>query len=529
MRKNLRGVWAAIGVLVLSAILGGLYGPRVQATTDDGEMQEAIRSFTKVYAIIEQNFADPINPDTAIYNGAIPGMLRTLDPHSNFFDERAFNQLREEQSGHYYGVGMQIGPREGRVVVIAPFPDSPAYLAGLRPGDIIFKVDDTLTEGLNTSQVANLLKGPKGTVVHVQILREGLAEPLAVTITRAEIPHLSVDFFTEIQPGIGYVRLTSFNETTKEEMNTALEKLGGNRLNGLILDLRNNPGGLLNAAVSVSEIFLTKNQLIVSQQGRVLRERPYYANTTHNRIDVPMVVLVNRLSASASEIVSGALQDHDRALIVGETTFGKALVQTVYPLSYSTGMALTTARYYTPSGRLIQRDYSGVSLYNYYTGNHPNSTREIHRTDSGRTVLGGGGIAPDYEISTPSLNPFQAELVRRVILFPLEIGVGDFTKRYLAQNGDVTEDFVVDEEVLTKFRSYLAEKNIRYSEVDIQENLGWIQNRIKKEIFTSVFGLNEGRQVAIQADPVVQDAIDILPQARDLLENTRRLLAEQSR
>ena len=530
MRSTQRGIWAALGVLILSAVLGGLYGPRVRATTaPDDEMQTAIRDFTKVYAIIEQNYADPINPDKAIFRGAIPGMLRTLDPHSSFFDASAFNRLREEQSGHYFGVGMQVGPREGHVVVISPFPDSPAYKAGLRPGDIIHKVDETLVKGMTTSQVATLLKGPKGTVVHVEVLREGHADPVAVVITRDEIPHYSVDFFTEIRPGIGYVRLTSFNETTEEEMNDAIEKLGGNNLNGLIFDLRNNPGGLLNAAVAVSEMFLTKNQLIVSQQGRALRERPYYADTTHNRVDVPLVVLVNRASASASEIVSGALQDHDRALIVGETTFGKALVQTVYPLSYNTGMALTTARYYTPSGRLIQRDYSSISLYDYYTNNQANGSREVHRTDNGRTVLGGGGISPDIEIPTVELNKFQLELMRRVIIYPLEIGVGDFAQRYLARNGDVSKDFEVDETVLTAFRRYLTEKNFSYTEVDIQDNLAWIKNRIKREIFTSVFGLNEGRKVAVEDDNQILGALKILPQAKDLLEKTRRQLAERQR
>ena len=530
MVQGQRGFWAAVGVLLLSTILGGLYGPRVQASAADGdELKDVVRQFTSVLATIEQNYADPVNPDIAIYRGAIPGMLRTLDPHSSFFDEAAFTRLREDQSGRYYGVGMQVGPRDGQVVVIVPFPDTPAYEAGLRPGDIIRQVDDTVTEGMNTSQIAALLKGPRGTVVRVSILRQGHDTPLEFTITRAEIPHYSVDLSFEPKAGVGYIRLTNFNETTVEEIRKALKQLGENRLNGLILDLRGNPGGLLKAAVSVSEMFLPKNEKIVTQAGRVQRERPYYSGGTAGRIDVPLVVLVNRSSASASEIVSGALQDHDRALIVGETTFGKALVQTVYPLSAGTGMALTTARYYTPSGRLIQRDYSSISRFDYFSGQNETQEREIYRTDGGRPVYGGGGILPDHELETPKLNEFQENLLRRVVLFPAEAGVGDFSRQYLASNGDISEDFEVDEIVLQEFRAFLRERNVPYTEIDISTNREWIANRIRKEVFISVFGLIEGRKIAVSDDPQVIRALELLPEAAALLEGSTRQLAEQKR
>ena len=527
MVQGRRGFWAAIGVLVLSTVLGGIYGPRVQASAADGdEFKDVVEKFTRVLALIEENYADPVNADQAIYRGAIPGMLRTLDPHSTFFDEASFTRLREEQSGRYYGVGMQVGPRDGQVVVIVPFPGSPAYEAGLRPGDIIHKVDETLTEGMNTSQVATLLKGPRGTVVHVSVLRQGHETPVEVTITRAEIPHYSVDLSFEPKPGIGYVRLTSFNENTEEEIRTAIKQLGGNRLNGLILDLRGNPGGLLKAAVAVSEMFLPKNEKIVTQSGRVQRERTYYSSGTADRIDVPLVILVNRSSASASEIVSGALQDHDRALVVGETTFGKGLVQTVYPLSSGTGMALTTAHFYTPSGRLIQRDYSSVSLYDYFTGDRKTQEREIFRTDGGRPVYGGGGILPDHELETPELNSFQEDMLRRVILYPFEAGVGDFSRHYLANNGDVGRDFEADRVVLQEFRSFLSERNVPFTEIDLDNNREWIANLIKKEVFISVFGVTEGREIALSADPQVQRALDLLPEAAALLEDKRRQVAE---
>lgn len=528
MRATQRGLLLAVAVLALASLLGGLYGPRVQATVaGDSEVNQAIETFTKVYAIVEQNYADPVDPELAIYQGAIPGMLRSLDPHSNFFDPRSFTVLREEQSGAYYGVGMTVAPRDGRTIVIAPFVDSPAYKAGLRPGDVIYRVDDTLTEGLNTSEVADLLKGPKGTTVRVTILREGHEEPLEFSIVRDEIPRLSVENYFELQPRIGYVRLASFNENTHEELMDALEVLGEDNLEGLVLDLRSNPGGLLTEAVAVADLFLDKGQLIVSHRGRSQRERPYYATRGNEGREFPLVVLIDRATASAAEIVAGAIQDHDRGLIVGESSFGKGLVQTVYPLSHNTGLALTTARYYTPSGRLIQRDFSTVSLYNYYySQNRAAVESDVHSTDSGRTVFGGGGITPDVEV-VQQLNPFQEELFRRLILYPFEVGVGDFVQRYLAQQGNVAKDFTVDDEVLTQFRLFLTERNVSYTETDIQDNLDWVKLRIKKEVFTSVFGRDEGQRVAIAGDPQVQRAVELLPQARELAENARRIIARR--
>ncbi|MFQ5662566.1 MAG: S41 family peptidase [Terriglobia bacterium] len=531
MRASQRGIWLAVAVVALSAVLGGIYGPRVQATvTGDSEIQQAIRNFTKAYAIIEQKYAEPVDPDRAIFQGAIPGMLRSLDPHSSFFDARSFSLLREEQTGHYYGVGMTVAPRDGRTIVLAPFVGSPAYKVGLRPGDVIYRVDGTPTENLTTSEVADMLKGPKGTVVRVQVLREGHDEPLEFLITRDEIPRLSVEYHFALRPGIGYVRLASFNENTDKELIQALNALGGTSLEGLILDLRGNPGGLLTEGVAVADMFLAQNQLIVSHRGRSQRERRYYATQGNRGRQFPLVVLIDRFSASAAEIVAGAIQDHDRGLVVGETSFGKGLVQTVYPLSQSTGLALTTARYYTPSGRLIQRDFTAVSLYNYYYAqNRENNNYDAYTTDSGRTVYGGGGITPDVEVPRSELNPFQEKLVRKLILYPWNVGVGDFAKRYLARHPDISQDFEVDESVLNEFRAYLQERNLPYTEPDIQENLDWIKIKVKKELFTSVFGRDQGYRVAIGGDPQVQRAIEVLPQAKALADDARRTLARQQK
>ena len=529
MGKGQRGAWLAVAVVVLSAVLGGLYGPRVEATAaGDASPDVSIRKFTRVYSIVEENYADPVDPDKAIYQGAIPGMLRTLDPHSSFFDARSFRLLREDQSGHYYGVGMQVAPRGDQTIVVAPFVGSPAFKAGLRPGDVIYRVDGVPTTGLSTSEVADMLKGPKGTVVRVEVLREGQEEPLKFSITRDEIPRLSVEYFFELKPGVGYIKLVGFNETTHEEIADAVDKLGGDKLQGLILDLRENPGGLLTEGVAVADMFLDKNQLVVSHKGRNQRPRNYYATRGSQGREFPLVVLINRFTASAAEIVAGAIQDHDRGLIVGETSFGKGLVQTVVPLSDNTGLALTTARYYTPSGRLIQRDYSSVSLYNYYYGTkNGNNNHEVFSTDGGRTVYGGGGITPDFEASSPELNTFQQELIRKGVFYPFDPGVGDFAKRYLARHGDVKQDFEVDANVMDEFRKFLTEKNVRYTEPDMQDNAAWIKLKIKKETVTSVFGRDEGARIAVLADPQVQRGVELLPEAKALRENVRRQMAQK--
>src|SRR6201984_2500976 len=264
MKPERRGMFLIIGVLLLSAVLGGIYGPNVRATTASADdYQTSVRDFTRVLDVGPANYAAPLHIDKAVYQGSIPGMLRVLDPHSNFFDARQFALLREDQRGKYYGVGMVVAPDENHTVVMAPYVGAPAYNAGLRPGDVIVKVDDKATDGLSTTEVADLLKGPKGTVVKITVAREGYTDPLTFTVTRGEIPRHSVDIAFMLKPGIGYVRLSSFNETTDHEIADALRQLNANNLDGLILDMRGNPGGLLNEAVAVGDMFLEKNQLIV--------------------------------------------------------------------------------------------------------------------------------------------------------------------------------------------------------------------------------------------------------------------------
>jgi carboxyl-terminal processing protease len=521
-----RALFLVVFILVTCGFLGIVFGQKINpsaAPGGDSDVRDSLRQFTTVYDVVEQNYAEPVNPDKAIYNGAIPGMLHVLDPHSNFFDPKAYSLLREDQRGKYYGVGMTVGPRNNKVIVIAPFVGTPAYRAGIRPGDIIAAVDGKPTDNMSTGDVADLLKGPKGTTVHITILREGADKPLEFAVVRDEIPRYSVDLHFLIKPGIGYMHVSGFNETTEHEVADALDQMGD--LKGLILDLRQNPGGLLNEGVGVAYKFLHKGQLIVSHHGRSSPEKRYTAAHGNGGRDYPLVVLVNRGTASAAEIVAGAIQDHDRGLIVGETTFGKGLVQTVYPLSENTGLALTTAKYYTPSMRLIQRDYANVSLYDYYYNreseeNAHNATREVKLTDSGRTVYGGGGITPDEKIEAVKSNKFQDSLLQHYAFF-------NFAKHY-AVTHHPAKSFEVDDVVLLDFRKFLDEEKVPYTEADLLQNDAWVRSSIKSEIFVDVFGQEEGLKVRAETDPQVTKALEFLPKAKSLAENARKIVAERT-
>ena len=353
--RTRRTLFFVLVLFVTCGFVGVVVNQRVgaQSSTDESTLRDNLRSFTTVYDLVEQNYAEPITGDKAekaIYDGAIPGMLRVLDPHSSFYDPKAYAKMREDQHGKYYGVGMLIQPQVlggvQRIVVVAPYEGTPSYKAGIRPGDIIAAVNGKPTDNMTSEDVANVLKGPKSTHVQVTIEREGQAKPLIFDLVRDEIPNPSIDLAYIIKPGIGYVHIRDFQETTGRELSDALDNFGD--LHGLVLDLRSNPGGLLSEAVAVCDKFLQKGQVIVSQRGRAFPEQVYRATRGNGGHDYPIVVLVNHGTASAAEIVSGALQDHDRAIIAGETTFGKGLVQTVYPLSEDTGLALTTYHYYTP-------------------------------------------------------------------------------------------------------------------------------------------------------------------------------------
>jgi carboxyl-terminal processing protease len=523
-----RALFTLFLFFTVCAVVGTVMQRKVgaQSSQDESQIRDSLKTFTDVYALVEQNYAEPINgdkADTAIYDGAIPGMLRVLDPHSNFYDPKSYAKMREDQRGHYYGVGMVIQQQANKVYVITPYENTPSFRAGIRPGDVISAIDGKSADGMSSDLVAKSLKGPKGTHVQVTMIREGQPKPLVFDLVRDEIPHPSVDLAYEIKPGVGYVHLTQFQETTAQEVEDAVD--GFSNLHGLVFDLRNNPGGLLSQAVEVCDHLLAKGQTIVSQRGRAYPDQVYTATHGNDGKTFPIVILVNRNTASAAEIVSGALQDHDRALIVGETTFGKGLVQTVYNLSENTGLALTTYHYYTPSGRLIQRNYTGVSLYDYYY-NHAGASaadstnREVKMTDSGRTVYGGGGITPDEKAEAPKSNDFQDELIYKAAFF-------HFAAHYLA-NRSVDKNFQVDDAVLTDFKQFLTSQNINWTDNDINGVSDWLKVSIRQYIITSQFGQLQGLRAMADWDPMIQKALSFLPEAQALEDNAHKVLAQKA-
>ena len=530
MANRLRFLFIVPAIILGCSIVGGVYGPGLtsaSAASSEDDTRTAVESFSKVYALVERNFADPVTGDKAVYKGAIPGMLRTLDPHSNFFDPRDFQLLREDQRGHYFGVGMQIGPSRsgnGKTIVISPFPGSPAYKAGIRPGDSILAVDDKTTDKLTLTEIADLLKGPRGTRVKVTIGREGSETPLTFQLVRDEIPRKTVQDAFWIKPGIAFLEVDSFNENTSHEVEDNLKKLGEGNVKGLVLDLRNNPGGLLNEGVAVAGRFLQKGQTIVSHRGRASAEKPYVAKSGNGGHDYPIVVLVNRYSASAAEIVAGALQDHDRAWILGDNTFGKGLVQTVYPLSENTGLALTTARYYTPSGRLIQRDYSHISFYDYYFRKDTDTKNlmDAKSTDSGRTVYGGGGISPDEKFVEPKLDAFQIDLLRRKYAF------FNFVSRYLGtHDAKLPKGWTPDPVIVEDFHRYLLDQKVEFTEADFAQHQDWIKEQIRLHMYQSTFGMDDARQLTVENDSEVAKAVEAMPKASALLQQVKRVIAQR--
>jgi carboxyl-terminal processing protease len=502
-----------------ATLFGGFYGNRLFGAPTPTELHKRLKEYTDLLSAVTAWSAEDMSSDKFVYS-SIDGMLRTLDPHTSFLEPKEYSEMQDRQKGTFYGLGILVTKRNDQVTVITPLEGTPAARLGIRAGDVISEVEGVATEDLPLDDVVKRLKGPKGTTVHIKIVRVGMKEPIPLTIVRAAIPTNSISNVLMIRPGVGYIRIKDFTSTTVRELDEALEKLHGEGMKKLVLDLRQNPGGLLDAAVGVSDHFLQKGQMIVYTKGRTPDSaQDYVAPGKHEPIDVPVIVLVNRGSASASEIVAGAIQDHDRGLVVGETSWGKGLVQSVYTLQYGAGLALTTSKYFTPAGRNIQRDYS--SFYDYYVADEgedqpevPLSQREQFKTATGRVVYGGGGITPDVIVKPP-------QLTRTTQLLEVRSAIFNYAVDYAARHPDLTKEVAVTPAIVDDFVRYAAEKEIAPIE-EIREALQkpddrkYVERALKAEIVAAKFGFDASYPYRLQGDAQVEKALELFPEAQKL-------------
>src|SRR5580765_3511480 len=529
--RRYRPLPAVLFAILVSALVGGFFG-RSALATDDNKVTEHYRAFSAALSAIETNYIDKVDSDNVVY-GAVRGMLGTLDPHSSFFSPKEYAQMRERQEGRYYGIGVSIQAIDGDITAMQVFEQSPAYKKGIRRGDVMANVEGEDTKGWTVDQAMRKLRGPKGTTVYVGVRRRGFPEMIKFELVRDEVYIPTVPAYFMIDDSTAYIRMQDFGENTDRDVKHALRDLASKGMRRLLFDIRGNPGGPLDQAIKVANEFLPKGRMIVSTHGRVPNSDAEYRATEDGEFtEMPIVALANRNSASASEIVTGALQDHDRAYIVGETTFGKALVQSVYRISGNAGLALTTAHYYTPSGRLIQRpwdasfdEYLSYSLRDQ-DANKPHNPSALKHTDAGRPVYSGGGIEPDKRIAGPieGFNPgrFGRMLYARSV-------VPNYAQKYAAE-GDarvamrgtgrktVKPNFVVDDAMMADFREQLKTDKIKIDEDAFAKDLDFIKAMIRFDIDNAVFGVADARRHLIGVDPQAQSGLTMFAEAQKLTE-----------
>jgi carboxyl-terminal processing protease len=548
MRPTRLGVFAFV-LLAGGAALGGVFGPR--ALAGGSRLSDQLRLYTAIVGSIEENYAEEVKSERLV-SFSIREMLRTLDPHSNFFEAKEYTSLQERQKGQYYGLGITVQSVDGNITVVSPFEGTPAHRLGIRAGDVISRIEAEDARGMTIDDAVKRLRGAKGTPVNITILRQDYEEPLEFTVIRDAIPLHSVPYSFMVSKTVGYVRLTDFNETTacrpgegpdcERELERALKGLQKKGATSVLLDVRDNPGGLLDQSFAVSNLFLKKGQLVVFTRGRTKRDESNYITESESPwVNLPLVVLTSRHSASASEIVAGAIQDHDRGLLVGETTFGKGLVQTIMPLRNVRGYALslTTARYYTPSGRSIQRDYGSTALEDYYSPRDRKACDQgggdAKLTDAGRKVYGGDGITPDYCVEAETPSKFVSTLIGRqaVLNFAKKFeasegaggaqiaGTGSRSKGLAEGLRFIGRDFTVDDGVWANFRAFLDARKIAYTDAELEANREPLARLILEEVLRQVFGEGEARRRTMAWDPQVKKALEVIPRAELLLKDPR--------
>ncbi|HLL72064.1 MAG TPA: S41 family peptidase [Pyrinomonadaceae bacterium] len=569
MKKRLGLIIAAL-VVVVAAVGGGVVSRRAEQRIVTGTSADADaiieHDYKEVLSLISNEYADEIDYEKAS-QAAIQGMLSTLDPHSTFFTRADYDKLKQDHDSEFYGIGVTILRHRDGVYVQSPVANTPAARAGLRYGDRIAEVDGKDAREWTSEQVSKAVRGERGEPVNIKVERAGELAPLYFTIYRDAVSQPSVRTAYMIRPGTGYVALTGgFTNTTSDELENAIKRLKDEGLRQLVLDLRNNPGGLLKESINVASQFLPRGQTIVSVRGRGEYGTPQtFENTAYDPEDFPLVVLVNRNSASASEIVAGAIQDYGRGYLVGETTFGKGLVQRVFSLEYGTGLTLTTQKYYTPYGRSIQRDYSNGSLYDYYvrhdaddepqpsapraptlaatpnahatTTLEPTPTPTPHpptgpavKTAAGRVFYGGGGITPDIEVKPLDVSsPVRGRIFEAAFQFTRQLVAGQIpglesyrVEKTLYGQFPRPTDYPVTERVLEAFRTYTrrdAESGLTNAQIDA--DLDYVKLRIREEIVTAAYGNEAAIRALLDSDPQLLRALEVFPDAKRLAEMVR--------
>lgn len=500
------------------------------------------KDFDEAMKVIQENYIEGKKLDyNAIFKSSIIGMLRSLDPHSNYYDRDEYDELKTDQRSEYFGIGASIQNyvlgEQADTFITATFQNSPASRAGLRFGDRIIAVDGMKASGKSSLEVRDKIRGPRGSVVKITVERAADKRIQTVEITRDVVPQPSIPDAYMIKPGVGYVDMTrGFNYTTTEELLNALDILHSQGANSLVLDLRNNPGGFLDQAIHVAEVFLPSGQLILTQKGRNGLRDNTFESKNRAADTIPLVILINENTASASEIVAGAMQDHDRALIVGQTSFGKGLVQSIIPLDYGAGLTLTSAKYYTPSGRLIQRDYSDSSFYDYYThggsqrlDQKQDDTKPVgpeRKTDTGRPVYGGGGIAPDESVKAKAITGAQRRLLSPLFAFTRELVNGRIPNisDYRVSGGINFDrefqpgEFSISEPIFKAFKEFVAGDPAFKALIPlVDHNRSFVDLQLRFNIVTAAYGRVMADRVFVTTDdPQVAKAVDVLPRARDL-------------
>jgi carboxyl-terminal processing protease len=491
-----------------------------QGSREDSVIQRA-QLFDEVVRYVQTRYVDP-QPASELYQKAIKGMLRELgDPHTTFMSAEEYAQLHLATSGEYAGVGIQIAPRDNYITAVGVLPGTPAERAGVRVGDRMIEIDGQDAKGWSDEKAVKVLRGPKGSPVTIKVLRVGVDEPVTFRIVRDEIHVKSVPYAYMASPGVGYLNLTVFAETSTDEIRAAITRLKGEGMKSLVMDLRNNPGGLLNQGVSVSDLFLKSGQAIVETRARDPREsETFRARDDASYAELPVIVLVDEYSASAAEIVAGALQDHDRALVVGSPTYGKGSVQSLFPLSGGNFLKMTTAKWYTPAGRSIQKEHeededglaaedtaevsrSGTPML------QDTAKRQPFRTDGGRTVFGGGGIVPDLELKQDSATAVERDFFRALAkdLGKWESELLRYAVEYGRNTPGLTPDFQVTAAMRNTLFERIARAGIGVTRAQYDAAQRYVDLRLVNAIARARFGESVAAQRNDATDRVLQEAL----------------------